>query len=77
MPDVDGHVLDVDSEGDVEMTHPENDVEECGFHDYVERDWRGDGVPRPSRWGFIRRTDDAGTVNWLGSRLDHSGGAFA
>lgn len=65
-----GHTLDLDA-STVSTEHPVDDVEGCGFDEYVDRDWSGENAPRPSRWEFIRRADDeTGKVEWLGTRLD-------
>lgn len=74
MSDLNGHRLDVAANGALTTAHPPFDVEACGFEDYVQRDWTGDSVPRPSSWDFVRRTDDeTGAVDWFGSRLDTPG----
>lgn len=78
MSDINGHLLAIAENGDRTITHPETgDIPECGFDAYVERDWMGEGLPRPSRWEFIRRTnDETNHVDWLGRRLDSAGGGF-
>lgn len=69
-PDVLGHVEPVAEDGKTTTTHPEQDVQGCEFDAYVERDWQGPTVPRPSHWTFIRRVHEDGFVDWLGQRQD-------
>lgn len=64
------HELDVDADGGTVTRHPDSDVPDCGFEAYVERDWTGESVARPSRWDFVRREMDGGGIDWLGTRLD-------
>lgn len=64
------HELDIDTQGGVVTRHPDDDVPDCGFEAYVERDWTGETVPRPSNWNFVRRPLEDGGVDWLGTRLD-------
>jgi hypothetical protein len=63
------HRLDIADDGTTTVTHPDVDIEDCGFSAYVAADWEGPGVPRPSSWAFTR-TENTGGVVWSGTRLD-------
>jgi len=66
---VNRHLLDIDADGVTTATHPEDDVQDCGFDAYVAADWEGPTVPRTSRWEFLRSETTAGVV-WSGTRVD-------
>jgi hypothetical protein len=76
MTDLIGHKLEL-RENDQVVTHPEDDIPECGFDEYAATWETMPSFFRPSRWEFIRRTDDNGNVDWLGTRLDTQGQADA
>lgn len=70
MTDLAGHVLEIAEDGTQTTTHPENDMVGCGFDEYVATGWDNMPGSRPSRWEFIRRTnDETSSVDWLGTRI--------
>lgn len=68
----DTHLLAIAEDGTTSTTHPDTDTQDCGFDMYVEADWTGPTVPRPSNWAFQRSLNEE-TVVWSGTRLTPPG----
>jgi hypothetical protein len=69
---IETHLLNIAEDGATSTTHPTTDTDDCGFDAYVEADWTGPTVPRPSHWAFTR-TRDTEPVVWSGTRLTPPG----
>ena len=60
--------LSIAANGSTTITLPDSDPGDTGgFAAYVNADWTGPNVPRPSTWEFRRTINDTGDVVWSGT----------